>query len=82
MMEDILVGTFAGGVMMASAGATTAEPYSAILAGNVIGMLSALGTRYITPLMTRKMKWNDSCNVTNSHLIPGILGAFLTCIML
>lgn len=79
-MEVILNATLAGGVIMGAAADIINDPYRPMIAGWFIGVVSALGFLYLSPLLKNRIGLHDSCGVLNLHGIPGILGSFVVAI--
>jgi len=68
--------TLAGGVVMGVAAGLDMNPATPVGAGLVIGTISVLGYKYLTPLLSR-VGIQDICGINNLHGIPGIVGAFI-----
>ena len=49
-----------------------------MLLGFVIGAISALGYAFFTPIARQKIGLHDTCGVLYLHCIPGILGGFIS----
>ncbi|NWR41154.1 RHBGB protein, partial [Regulus satrapa] len=63
--------------VMGMAGEMLATPFGALIAGFLVGLISPLGFRFLTPVLRARLKIQDTCGVHNVHGLPGILGALL-----
>jgi len=74
--------TLAGGVAMGVAADLHVSPLGAIICGFLVGTISVLGYRYITPYLSRRFNIQDICGINNLHGMPGIssciIGIFVT----
>eukprot|EP01114_Cavostelium_apophysatum_P008484 TRINITY_DN2100_c0_g1_i3.p1 TRINITY_DN2100_c0_g1~~TRINITY_DN2100_c0_g1_i3.p1 ORF type:complete len:515 (+),score=113.67 TRINITY_DN2100_c0_g1_i3:165-1709(+) len=74
--------TLAGGVIMGVAADLHVTPVGAIICGFVVGIISVLGYKYLTPFLSRKFNIQDICGINNLHGMPGIcsciVGIFVT----
>jgi ammonium transporter Rh len=68
--------TLAGGVVMGVAAGLDMNPSAPVGIGFVTGIISVLGYRYLTPLMSR-MGIQDICGIHNLHGMPGVLGSMV-----
>ncbi|XP_010706461.1 ammonium transporter Rh type A [Meleagris gallopavo] len=66
--------TLAGGVAVGTCADLTIHPFVAMGIGNIAGIISVLGFRFLTPVLASKLKIQDTCGVHNLHGLPGILG--------
>jgi len=64
--------TLAGGVVMGVAADMILTPVGAIICGFCVGVISVIGYRFITPIMSNKLGIQDICGVHNLHGMPGI----------
>lgn len=48
--------------------------------GLISGIISALGFRYLTPLLEKRLHLHDSCGVNNLHGMTGIMGGIASII--
>ncbi|XP_045499903.1 ammonium transporter Rh type B-A [Colias croceus] len=78
-MVHVQNSTLAGGVAVGSVCNMHISPGGAIAVGIGAGVLSVLGYRYLTPLLTR-IGIRDTCGVNNLHGMPGIYSGILTVI--
>ncbi|NXY81256.1 RHBGA protein, partial [Alcedo cyanopectus] len=69
--------TLAGVAVMGMAGEMLVTPFGALIAGFLAGLITLLGSRFLTPVLSSRMKIQDTCGVHNTHGLPGILGALL-----
>ncbi|XP_039756979.1 ammonium transporter Rh type B isoform X2 [Pararge aegeria] len=76
-MVHIQNSTLAGGVAVGSVCNMHIMPGGAVAIGIGAGLLSVLGYRFLTPLLT---KWGirDTCGVNNLHGMPGIYSGLLS----
>lgn len=79
-MVHVQNSTLAGGVAVGTVCNLLIGPHGAILIGIVAGSVSVLGYRFLTPLMTSKLRIHDSCGVHNLHGMPGIISAIFSAI--
>lgn len=45
-----------------------------IAIGIIAGTVSCLGFRFLTPVLNKYLKLNDSCGIHNLHAMPGVIG--------
>ncbi|XP_066577590.1 ammonium transporter Rh type B [Amia ocellicauda] len=76
-MVHIQNAALAGGVAVGTAGEMMLTPFGSMIVGFLAGTISTLGFRYLTPLLEKKLKIQDTCGVHNLHGMPGILGAIV-----
>ncbi|NXD44942.1 RHBGB protein, partial [Copsychus sechellarum] len=76
-MVQIQDATLAGMAVMGMAGEMLVTPFGALIAGFLVGLISPLGFRFLTPVLHSRLKIQDTCGVHNTHGLPGILGALL-----
>ncbi|NXC45606.1 RHBG protein, partial [Penelope pileata] len=69
--------TLAGAAVMGMAAEMLPTPFGALVAGFLGSQLSLLGSRFLAPILSSRLKIHDTCGVHNVHGLPGILGAFL-----
>ncbi|NWU92576.1 RHBGB protein, partial [Upupa epops] len=69
--------TLAGAAVMGMTGEMLVTPFGALTAGFLAGLIPPLGFRFLTPVLSSRLKTQDSCGVHNVHGLPGILGALL-----
>ncbi|CAD7082792.1 unnamed protein product [Hermetia illucens] len=79
-MVHVQNSTLAGGVAVGSVCNLLIGPHGAILIGIVAGAVSVLGYRYLTPLITEKLRIHDTCGVHNLHGMPAIISAIFSAI--
>jgi len=70
--------TLAGGVVMGVASHLNIYPASAIACGMVVGLVSVLGYRFLTPFLSMHLGIQDICGIHNLHGMPGVLGGILS----
>jgi len=74
--------TLAGGVAMGVAANLYVTPAGAVACGFVVGGISVMGYRFVTPYLSNKFNLQDICGVHNLHGMPGvcscIIGIFVT----
>jgi len=68
--------TLAGGVVMGVAAGLDMTPPTPIGVGFVIGIISVLGFKFLTPRLSR-IGVQDICGINNLHGIPGLVGAMV-----
>ncbi|XP_055354016.1 ammonium transporter Rh type A-like [Paramacrobiotus metropolitanus] len=73
--------TLAGGVVVGSVCDMYLYPYGALICGFFIGIISALGFNYLSPILDRKLGIHDTCGVNNLHVIPSFVGGILSAIV-
>ncbi|NWX17803.1 RHBGB protein, partial [Aegotheles bennettii] len=76
-MVQIQDATLAGAAVVGMAGEMLVAPFGALIAGFLAGLIPLLGFRFLTPVLSSRLKTQDTCGVHNVHGLPGILGAFL-----
>ncbi|CAH2090570.1 unnamed protein product [Euphydryas editha] len=76
-MVHVQNSTLAGGVAVGSVCNMFIGAGGAVAIGIGAGLLSVLGYRYLTPLLT-KLGVPDTCGVNNLHGMPGIFSGLLT----
>ncbi|NXD87269.1 RHBGB protein, partial [Halcyon senegalensis] len=69
--------TLAGVAVMGMAGEMLVTPFGALIAGFLAGLIPLLGFRFLTPVLSSRLKIQDTCGVHNIHGLPGVLGALL-----
>ena len=52
-----------------------------MLTGLIVGAISALGFRYLSPFLAEKLNFHDICGILNLHGIPGICGGIISAIV-
>ena len=77
LFEHILFGCFSGGVMISGCCSICIDHWAALLIGLCSGSISVIFLCFIKPYF---IKWNyfDIYNIIYIHGIPGLLGAFIT----
>ncbi|KAK1889361.1 Ammonium transporter Rh type A [Dissostichus eleginoides] len=73
-MVHIQNATLAGGVAVGTCADMNIGPFGAMLIGFVAGIVSTLGFKYLTPILSSHLGIQDTCGVHNLHGMPGILG--------
>ena len=81
-IEILLNATLAGGVALGASADLIANPYGAMIVGCLSGLVSALGYAYFTPIARGKLGLHDNCVVTYLHCIPGIMGGFISAMVI
>ncbi|NXW45136.1 RHBGB protein, partial [Nyctiprogne leucopyga] len=76
-MVQIQDATLASAAMMGMAGEMLVTPFGALIAGFLAGLIPPLGFKFLTPVLSSRLKTQDTCGVHNVHGLPGILGALL-----
>ena len=79
--EHLLNATLAGGVVIGALAEILFNPGGALAIGFLTGIISILGYQYFTPYLEQKLGLYDTCGVHNLHVIPGILGGFVSVIV-
>jgi len=79
-MVHIQNSTLAGGVAVGSVCNLLIGPHGAILIGIIAGIVSVAGYRYLTPILTSKLRIHDTCGVNNLHGMPAIISAIFSAI--
>eukprot|EP00744_Colponema_vietnamica_P003548 GILI01005426.1.p1 GENE.GILI01005426.1~~GILI01005426.1.p1 ORF type:complete len:612 (-),score=228.29 GILI01005426.1:143-1978(-) len=75
-MVHVQNSTLAGGVAVGAAADMFINPGGAMAIGAVAGIVSVLGYIYLTPLLKRTLKLDDTCGIHNLHGMPGLIGSF------
>ena len=57
------------------------QPYGAVTAGTVAGVVSCLGYKVLTGRVMEKLGIHDTCGVNNLHGVPGLMAAILSIIV-
>jgi len=52
-----------------------------MLAGFIVGAISALGFTYLSPFLVKKLNFHDVCGVLNLHGMPGVCGGIISAIV-
>uniref|UniRef100_A0A7N8XAX2 Rh family B glycoprotein n=1 Tax=Mastacembelus armatus TaxID=205130 RepID=A0A7N8XAX2_9TELE len=76
-MVHIQNAALAGGVAAGTAGEMMLTPFGSMVVGFLAGIISVLGFKYLSPILEKKLKIQDTCGVHNLHGMPGILGAIV-----
>lgn len=76
-MVHIQNATLAGGVAMGTASEFMITPYGSLIVGFCSGIVSTLGYVFLTPLMEKTLKIQDTCGVHNLHAMPGVIGGIV-----
>jgi len=79
---DVLNATLAGGVSIGSSADWILHPYEALLVGMLTGILTTICYNKLTPFLEEKAKLFDTCGTNNLHGIPGLIGGFISAIVL
>jgi ammonium transporter Rh len=79
--EHLLNATLPGGVVIGALAEILFNPGGALAIGFLTGIISILGYQYFTPYLEQKLGLYDTCGVHNLHVIPGILGGFVSVIV-
>ncbi|XP_056464311.1 rh family, C glycoprotein a [Gadus chalcogrammus] len=80
-MVHIQNATLAGGVAMGTAAEFMITPYGSLIVGFCCGIISTFGYVFVTPLLEKYLKLQDTCGVHNLHAVPGMLGGFIGAIV-
>jgi ammonium transporter Rh len=80
-MEIVLNASLAGGVAVGSSCDIIVNPFGAMLAGFVTGIISSLGFAFLSKLLQQKINLHDTCGVLNLHGMPGLIGGFVSAIV-
>ena len=77
IFEEILFGSYSGGVMIAGCSCVCDYGWSACLIGFLSGIITTVSLSFFKPYLN---EWGmqDSANIIHSHGIPGFLGGFIT----
>ncbi|MEQ2240280.1 hypothetical protein ILYODFUR_013167 [Ilyodon furcidens] len=73
-MVHIQNATLAGGVAVGTCADMQIQPFGAMLIGLVAGIISTLGFKHLSPILSSNLGIQDTCGVHNLHGMPGILG--------
>uniref|UniRef100_A0A8C3BG58 Rh family B glycoprotein n=1 Tax=Cairina moschata TaxID=8855 RepID=A0A8C3BG58_CAIMO len=66
-----------GAAVMGMAGEMLLTPFGALVAGFLASHLSLLGSRFLSPILSSRLKIQDTCGVHNVHGLPGVLGTLV-----
>jgi ammonium transporter Rh len=77
-MDDILNATLAGGVAIGAPSGVVANAGIALLIGLIAGSISTLGYVRLQEILYNNIGLHDTCGVNNLHGIPGLLGGFIS----
>ena len=80
-MEIVLNASLAGGVAIGSAADLVVTPAGSMVAGFIVGGISAFGFAYLSAFVKKHLNLHDSCGVLNLHGIPGVIGAIISAIV-
>lgn len=80
-MEIVLNASLAGGVAVGSAADIIVTPCGSMIAGFIVGSISASGFAYLSPFVKKHILLHDTCGVLNLHGIPGVIGALISAIV-
>uniref|UniRef100_A0A3Q2Q1I9 Ammonium transporter Rh type A n=1 Tax=Fundulus heteroclitus TaxID=8078 RepID=A0A3Q2Q1I9_FUNHE len=73
-MVHIQNATLAGGVAVGTCADMQIQPFGAMLIGLVAGIISTLGFKHLSPILSSNLGIQDTCGVHNLHGMPGVLG--------
>ncbi|XP_042198942.1 ammonium transporter Rh type C [Callorhinchus milii] len=76
-MVHVQNATLAGGVALGTAAEMMLSTYGALIVGFIASTVSTLGFIFLTPLLERYLKVQDTCGVHNLHGMPGIIGGIV-----
>uniref|UniRef100_A0A0L8HX99 Ammonium transporter AmtB-like domain-containing protein n=1 Tax=Octopus bimaculoides TaxID=37653 RepID=A0A0L8HX99_OCTBM len=80
-MVHIQNSTLAGGVAVGACADILLQPYAAMIAGCLVGLLSVVGFVYIQPFLLKYLKIHDTCGVNNLHGMPGIAAGIIAAVV-
>jgi ammonium transporter Rh len=80
-MEIVLNASLAGGVAIGSAADIVVSPCGSMIAGFIVGSISATGFAYLSPFVKKHLILHDTCGVLNLHGIPGVIGGLISAIV-
>ena len=78
---DMQNASLSGGVVVGAVCNLLLQPYGAVLAGSVVGIVSTFGYQVVQGVLQDLFNLHDSCGVNNLHGIPGLIGTVLSIIM-
>ncbi|XP_060708887.1 ammonium transporter Rh type C-like 2 [Hemiscyllium ocellatum] len=76
-MVHVQNATLAGGVALGTAAEMMLTPYGSLIVGALSGAVSTLGFIFLSPLLEKYLKIQDTCGIHNLHGIPGVIGAIV-----
>uniref|UniRef100_UPI00398E70D9 ammonium transporter Rh type C-like 2 n=1 Tax=Pristiophorus japonicus TaxID=55135 RepID=UPI00398E70D9 len=76
-MVHVQNGTLAGGVALGTAAEMMLTPYGSLIVGAISGVVSTLGFIFLSPLLEKYLKIQDTCGIHNLHAMPGVIGAIV-----
>lgn len=79
-MVHVQNSTLAGGVAVGSVCNLLIGPHGALLIGILSGVVSVFGYRYLSPVITEKLRLHDTCGVHNLHGMPALISAIASAI--
>jgi ammonium transporter Rh len=80
-MEIVLNASLAGGVAVGSAADIIVSPCGSMIAGFIVGSISACGFAFFSSFVKKHLLLHDTCGVLNLHGIPGVIGALISAIV-
>lgn len=80
-MEIVLNASLAGGVAVGSSADLIVQPAGAMIAGFIVGTISAFGFAFLSAFLKEHLRLHDTCGVINLHGIPGVIGALISAII-
>nr|AOZ65976.1 RhcG [Eptatretus stoutii] len=69
--------TLAGAVAVGTAAEMMLTPYGSMIVGLILGTLSTLGYKFITPALEKYLHVQDTCGIHNLHAFPGFCGGII-----
>ncbi|OCT89739.1 ammonium transporter Rh type C-like [Xenopus laevis] len=76
-MVHIQNATLAGGVAVGTAAEMMLTPYGSLIVGFICGIVSTLGFTYLSPILSNKLRLQDTCGIHNLHGMPGLIGGIV-----
>ena len=79
--EYILFGSFSGGIIISTCCSVCLDHWAALLIGMLCGLICIILFKYLNELFL-ELGYYDIYNIIIVHGIPGILGAFISCMFI
>ena len=79
--EYILFGSFSGGIIISTCCSVCLDHWAALLIGMLCGLICIILFKYLNELFLQ-LGYYDIYNIIIVHGIPGILGAFISCMFI
>ncbi len=78
---DLQNATLSGGVVVGAVADMLVQPYGAVVAGSLAGVVATAGYQVLQGLLLDKLNLHDSCGVNNLHGMPAVIGGLFSVLM-